>query len=152
MSTSSVPVVFAKFMETVPQLLVGKGEKGNDVRVRDGGDYSSWTADEVWIQDVEEGITAIPTIKAGRKKREEEYRITLLVRTLRGERLESRDCAFAHMAEVEDWFAETPDLGIEIATLRLTSFEWTYQGNYDEGVRGWRTTISMKPHVQIRLS
>jgi len=149
---STAVLVMDKVLSELATVMVGTGENGKDVNVVDGADYSAMYSDEIWVQDIKDGLTRIPVMRAGRKKREETYQLVIKVRTVRVDRRDSRVAVFAHFAAVEDWLANNPGLGLNIPTLRATTIDWSFESNYEEGNRGWRSTITISPTIESRLA
>lgn len=126
----------------------------DDQIVRFGGPSKFSGSDLILLGEVEDGFHTVPTAKAGRKDRDEEYLLVMNIISKRGgtDPLESWERAYELMGVVEDVVAEDVTLGLraEHPTLRVTAAEFESQSDMDEG--GWRTMIVFKLRVKMRLT
>jgi len=107
----------------------------------------------VMLGDVRNGRHEIPTMRAGRKSRDESFDVEVLVLVQRsGEDsgpAESR--AMDLMAELEDVLAEDPTLSLGDPTLRATLAEFDLRVGAD-GHRTWSVYMTVVVHVEVRLT
>ena len=100
--------------------------------------------------------SSIPTIKAGRKQRQEEYTVRVTVWTFRPDltTVDAQTCeteAFAVLADIEDELADDPRIGLGVAVvqfLEVTSVASTlfpFQA-------GWACELAVDIAVRARLS
>lgn len=141
-TTSTVPTVKAALttlMATaIPTGQVSYGYPG-DVIERDA----------VWISTVD-GTSVIPTMRAGRKTRHEEYRIRVHI-DVAGPAdtiTEVEERAFDRMGSVEDILADDPSLGGIVTAAMLDSFE----SDTFQDVEGSACRLTLYVRVQARLA
>lgn len=119
------------------------------VQLQSAGD--EWIA----IGGIEDGHHEIPTMKTGRKRREETYKLIANVSVVRGGRdpASAETRAIEIMTEVEDLLADSPNLGlVQYPTMRITLDEFDLDSFMDESRAGWRTMMVLKLLVQVRLN
>jgi hypothetical protein len=103
----------------------------------------------VWL-GAARGRHVIPVMKAGRKSRDEEYIVEVLLSVVKpgGTLEEAEERAFALLAEVEDVLADDPRLGTT-AILWAKAGEWGESSGYlDEGAEA---DIRLEVECKARL-
>lgn len=148
---TTVPVVLDTLVEVIGDMLVGQGLEGNDVAVTHAARIDQRTYDDVYIGDVEDHFNSVATMKAGRKSRDEEYRIVINIFVVRDEPRDANEQAMFIAGIIEDWMAVNPGLGLDIPTLRVTDWEFSLNMTYDDA-SVWRSHVSMRPTVRVRLT
>lgn len=103
------------------------------------------------IGGVENGTSQWSTMRAGRKKREESYKVVVNVSASDITYADAEDQGIALMAQVETLFADDPTLGTGTPTLRANVEEWEMDTRYD-GDRGYRCIVVVKILVEARLA
>lgn len=98
----------------------------------------------------------IPTIKAGRKQRQEEYRVRVTVWSFRPEltSADAEECetrAFDLAAEVEDVLADDPRLGLPAGVIQYAEIESTASTLFPFQA-GWACELAIDVAVRARLS
>ena len=98
----------------------------------------------------------IPTIKAGRKHRQEGYVVRVTVWSFRPEltAVDAQECetrAFELAAEVEDALADDPRLGLSPATIQSAEVE-TLASTLFPFRAGWACELAIDVRVRARLT
>ena len=108
----------------------------------------------IYLGDAREGEHEIPTLKAGRKRREESYVIPVVFEIAKPgtDASEAETRAFALFAYLENLLANTPGLGSADATLRTRVRGWTSSCTFTESTRGWRCQLIVDMLVENRLT
>jgi len=156
-STSSVvPIVAPALKALLTTSLATSGLEGKPVNVYDSypGDLAGW--DNFIIGDQKDGLHEVPTMKAGRKAREEEYIQECIVFVIRpgAESTTARTAAFDHLQNLEDIIANDPAIGLGATnpTLRLAVSTWKCDTYQDGGSQGWMAEITVDVLVKVRLT
>lgn len=99
--------------------------------------------------------SAIPTIKSGRKQRQEEYTVRVTVWSFRpdltsagAEECETR--CFAILASIEDVLANDPRIGLDPGVVQYLAIESTASTLFPFGA-GWACELSVDIAVKARL-
>lgn len=151
---SSAPLVMATLVERGGELLRARGMDGQDVTVTHAATMNDRTYDDIYVGDLQDWFSEIATMKAGRKSRDEEYRVVINIFCVRDDAQEATEAAISHAAILEDWWAEEPDLGLNndnFKTLRIQETEMSLNITYDDA-SVWRSHVTMRPTVRVRLS
>jgi hypothetical protein len=98
----------------------------------------------------------IPTIKAGRKQRQEEYVVRVTVWSFRPELtpVDAQTCeerAFALAAEVEDVLADDPRLGLAAGAIQYAEVD-SIASTLFPFKSGWATELAIDIRVRARLT
>lgn len=164
-TTSTVPDFHARFVTVAENALLTAGRDGGAVNV-----YYCWPG--AVLQGKEEAVFGgtwpqqdnaatlldidfeIPTLKAGRKQREETYEFPFTVWTFRPDTDPTTPevChvrAFEIMDDLEDEFADDPQIG-------LSSIQWAVLSEIRQMLfpyeSGWACTLEATVNVQARLT
>jgi len=151
---SSVPLVLDTMVARIGELLIDDGMDGKPVEVSYAQTLNNRTYDDVYLGDVQDWFSEVATMKAGRKSRDEQYRVAINIFCLRDNAQEASQAAVSHASIIEDWFAENPDLGLNndnFKTLRVHESEMSLNITYDDA-SVWRSHVMMMPTVRVRLS
>lgn len=110
------------------------------------------TNEDIWL-DKAECDTSIPVMRAGTKKVDEEYTLTIIIQVLKmqGEGQEAADVRAAQLlAEVQQLFAETPQLIPEIQWSQVAGWQ-NFVGPFEgkDTARGSRFEVRVT--VRARL-
>jgi len=141
-------------VDRIGELLLEKGMDGHDVVVSYAQSVNNRSYDDVYLADVQDWFSEVATMKAGRKSRNEEYRVVINIFCVRDNAQEATDAAIEHAATIEEWFAEEPSLGLNVeglATLRVQETEMSVNVTYDDA-QVWRSHVMMRPTVRSRLA
>jgi hypothetical protein len=144
----------ATMVHRIGELLVGDGMDGHDVEVTHAATMNDRTWDDIYIGDIQDWFSEVAAMKAGRKPRNEEYRVVINIFCVRDDAQEATEAAISHAATIEEWFAEEPTLGLNadnLSTLRVTESEMALNITYDDA-SVWRSHVTMRPTVRARLS
>lgn len=99
------------------------------------------------------GRSTIPVMRAGRKKREEDYTVEVWIRVAKAStEADAEDRSFELLGELEDRLANDPGLGLGEPTLRATLDGWETETGFDPGTGGWETVLRADVGVANRLS
>lgn len=108
-------------------------------------------ASYIFTADVDDGEHVIPTMRAGRKPREETYRVRVVFVAHDALADTAEVMVFALLARLEDVVADDPGLGLdgEFPTLRamMDGFEQSTAPHAD----GWRAELEVWVRVAVRL-
>ena len=110
----------------------------------------------LFLGDVKLGRHDYPTMKAGRKAREESFTLALYVETI----CPGKDSsvaeleALSHLEALENEIANDPSIGLSGTdpTLRLQVANFALDTTVDENQRGWRSRVTVQIEVAHRLS
>lgn len=151
---STTSLVMTTMVERIGELLLEKGMDGNDVVVSYAQALNARSYDDVYLGDIQDWFSEIATMKAGRKARNEEYRVVINIFCVRDGAQEATEAAIEHAATIEEWFAEEPALGLNVdglSTLRVQETEMALNITYDDA-SVWRSHVTLRPTVRSRLS
>lgn len=97
------------------------------------------------------GTSTIPVMRAGRKKRQEDYTfdVFFLVAKHEGEQ-DAEDRAYELLAGLETFLATNPTLGID-STLVATLATFESETGFDPETNGWATILRAAVRVMTRL-
>lgn len=149
-SISTVPVVLAQLVDTIGPLTVGMGLNGIDVQVTHAARIADRSYDDIDIGDIRDHFIAIPTMKQGRKKRDEAYKVSINIWVVRDDAQDANIQAMALAEVILDWAADNPDLGLGIDALWVDDWELSLNMTYDDA-SVWRSHVSLEPTVRARL-
>lgn len=150
--TSSYMDVAAAFTSQLATLWAGTA-----VGILRGTKLDRLPVDFYSIGGIEDGSHEIPTMKAGRKARQEEYNLQIEIGAIRGgasvEAAETR--ALELFDALENMLAADPDLGIgstvDYSGLVCQMESFDLNAVYDAERSGWRAMMSLRVHVSVRL-
>lgn len=149
MSTTSTVVAFRAAL--VAGLQAHDTVTGDGIQVTDGWPGPDTQAEGIYLADVE-GVSEIANLGAGRKRRNEEYRQTVVVQTFRAAHTpQQHDTAvartFALFAALEDVIADAPTTGgvqwgfLSAFSLTTVPFE-----------SGWASRLTTEVTCNARLT
>lgn len=149
MATRSVyPQVATRLYELMVTNLLGE-----DVGVYRGAPLQETRKDNVFIGNIEKGHQDYPVARPGRKPRNEEFQIIVM---LVSQRLGERTCEATEnrvlelMGELEDVIAADPSLGIT-PTL-VASVDEYEMDTFVQDPGGWRSVMIVRVLVKARLT
>jgi hypothetical protein len=118
---------------------------GVQVAYADPGDASR--SEHVYLGDVEDHTSTPAAMRAGRKSRDEDFTIPVVVRSARAtqEAAEERTAALA--AAVEGLLADDPGLLADGSTATLEGSSWLSQDNG----RQTESTCTLRVRIRVRL-
>lgn len=128
-----------------------------DIQVMRGVKLDRLQSAFIAIGGIEDGNHTIPTMRAGRKRRQEEYKLIInLVATRKGpDPVEAETKVFELFDTLEDILAEDPALGIgttpDYVGLVCVMNDFDLDSVYDQERSGWRAMIVAKVLVTVRL-
>lgn len=129
-----------------------------DVQVMRGIKLDRNAADYISIGGIEAGSHDIPTMKAGRKDREEDYDLMVeLVSSKAGASVVAAETrVFDLFDALENLLANDPSIGFKTDVtnyhgLTIQIGEYDLNSVYDEQRSGWRAMMSLRVHVNVRL-
>lgn len=153
-TTSSVPVVKAAIVAALaarPALA--------EVHVVYAWDGPAMEAESIYLdppEDVQTGQSRIPTLKAGRKARQETFNITVVVQVNQPDgtawtaaTTEAR--AYTLMAEVESMLADDPGLAAVVGSTGVFTFN-DHTRSLTPLDKGWRCRLEQSVTCNVRLS
>ena len=100
------------------------------------------------------GVQRIPTMRAGRKPREETYSVEIVVAILleRGTTSDAEDRAFELLAECEDVVADDPTLAIASAAGSFEAVAGSFESTADYTLEGPACVVQWNVDCKARLS
>lgn len=122
----------------LPAVQVSYGSKGDEAET-----------DTIWIGQAQ-GRFEIPTMKAGRKSRDEDYTVDVWITAIDfgGSISDVETTAFSYLAELEDILADTP--GLVAGTIAALVTDWECESyNLQEGAGA---TLKATVGVNARLN
>lgn len=112
----------------------------------------------VAIGGIEEGNHNYPVMKAGRKKRDESYKLITNVVAIRGgaDPADAEAKAMELFGIIEDTIASDPSMGLSAPPYSYHNpvcvmEEFELDSFYDDSRNGWRTVVVAKIRVNVRL-
>lgn len=127
------------------------------VQVIRGVQLDRLRSSHILVGGLESGDHEIPTMKAGRKRRQETYLLNVsIVSVKKGpDVIEAETDAFAMFDALEDILAEDPAIGIgttpDYVGLVCEMNEFSLDTVYDQERTGFRAMINAKVLVRVRL-
>lgn len=102
-----------------------------------------------------DGTSEIPTIKAGRKQRQEDYTVRVTVWSFRPDLTSdgAQECetsAFAMFSEIEDVLADDPQIGLAATAVQAVTVA-SYASTLFPFKTGWACQLAVDLRVQARL-
>ena len=159
-TTSTVPVVKTTIVSALSARLTADNVLGDDGTVPTV--YYSHPGQElgmdgVWLGNTKRGSSTIPTMRAGRKHREEEYVVEVVFEPCRvgPSASPAESAAFAQLAALENLLAEDPGVGLHASltpTLLAVLRGWATTCTWDAGTGGWRCRLVADVAVRSRLA
>lgn len=110
------------------------------------------TGEDIWLGNAESD-NRIPVMRAGTKKVDEDYTLTVFAQVLKtqGEGQEAADLrASALLAEVQQCLAETPQLTAQIMWAQITGWEH-FVGPFEGGGASRGSRFEIRVSVRARL-
>lgn len=148
-TTSSAPLV----RTTLFALLAAANVSPIGVTWSHPGSYR--VIDNIYMGRVLHARSTIPVMRAGRKKREEEYLVEVHFECFRGgdDGSAAETQAFVLLATLEDMLANDPQIGLGSTepTLRLHLDGWELKTDFDLARDGWGCKLSATVQVETRL-
>lgn len=153
-TTSVIPTVKAAIISTL-QARAGL----EDVHVVYAWDGPAMEPESIFLdppEDVQTGQSRIPTLKAGRKARQETFNITVVVQVDQPEgtadtaaTTEAR--AYELMAEVENMLADDPGIAAIVGSTGVFTFN-DHTRSLTPLDKGWRCRLEQSVECNVRLS
>lgn len=160
-TTSTIPTVKAQLVTKFTTALATASPSAGQVQVAYAWPGPNTKSEAVFLgyhpelRDIRlESVSEIPTIKAGRKQRQENYTVPVTIWTFHPEYTPDRadDCearAFVLFGHLEDELADDVQIG-------LGSIQWARLGDYSSTLwpfnKGWACELVFEVDVQARLT
>lgn len=162
-TTSTIPTVKAQLVTVFTSALATASTSGGQVQVSyawpgtDNDPEAVFLGYHPGLRDIRlEAVSEIPTIKAGRKQRQEEYQIPVTIWTFRPDlsadgasTVEAQ--AFTLLGHLEDELADDPQIGLAQGIIH-----WARLGDYSTTLwpwqKGWACELVFEVNIEARLT